>query len=55
MARANSFETTHYNALKSCESDALKALQEIVKDKGVDAAVRVEAARTILKIRSDDA
>jgi hypothetical protein len=59
VRRSNSFEETHATALSEAEDAALKALKEITKGAG-DATteknvVRIEAAKLILSIRSDDA
>lgn len=51
----NMFEHDHQSQLKGAEDDALQALRDIVKDAAVRPALRIEAARVILDVRSQDA
>lgn len=55
MKKPNAFEQAHAAELKAAETAALKTLKKLVEDADVADAVRVEAARIILSIRSDDA
>jgi len=55
MKKLNAFEQANATELKAAESAALKALKKLVDNDATADAVRVEAARIILSIRSDDA
>jgi hypothetical protein len=59
VRRSNSFEEKHDAVLSEAEDAALKALKEIAKGGDSSTAeknvVRIEAAKLILSIRSDDA
>lgn len=56
MKKPNAFEQAHQTELKDAETVALNALKEIAGGKNISSAsaIRVEAAKTILSIRSDD-
>lgn len=55
MRKPNAFEQAHGGDLKAAEQAALKTLKKLAENDEVADAVRVEAARIILSIRSDDA
>lgn len=57
MSKPNTFEQHHRELLEKAEAAALKALQQITKGETVAPttdAVRIDAAKAILAIRSED-
>ena len=57
MGKPNNFEKRHHTLLEEAEAAALTALKTIVNKAEPDStdSIKIEAARTILDIRSDDA